>query len=231
MAVGQLMVVAISSVSISGVSPDVVYHNLTENVTVSGSAFPNTTDLKCLFVHKSKMVELAATFVSATEIECEVLPVKYSVSGKLILSFVNYKRHKYQDVSHTLHRSINAPSLISGTFSHNLGALILTFSSRIQLKDRNSKCEDLFPKNYASFGSKARCLAAGHRLKISLIGAPRFTPGTIEINMTKIKYAGAEKTVYPVTMDIVTISRPANATAPEIVLLATKKVGMRCLKL
>lgn len=226
-AVGELKVINNTAVIATTAQPDVVLHNETATVNISGQNFVNSTDLKCLFVYKSsKMVELAAEFVSATAVTCDVLPVMRSGSGKLVLSFVDYKRKDYQQVSVDFHRSVNVPTIESGSFSKNLGALLVKFSHRIQLNDKTSTCEDLFPNNHISFGTKAKCKAAGIYLQIKMIGTPTFSPGLIQMNMTKIKYAGADYTVYPFQMESVIIPAPVNATPPTFDFIAVNKIGM-----
>lgn len=224
-ATGELKVVNVSAIHVTSVIPDVVYFNESANVNVSGNNFVNTTDLKCLFIYKESVMGLTAEFVSTTEIRCSVLPVRKSVSGNLVLSFAAYKRKSYQQIRVDFHRSINVPELLNGGFSKRLTGIILNFSNRIQLKEKRLSCEDIFPYNFTVFGSKARCKAAGTRLFVEMVGRPSFKPGYVMINMTTIKYAGADYTVHPIELDTTMISRPANSTPPEFSFRVTKKIG------
>jgi len=234
----DLFIVDPSSMTVSSLSSDVVYHSQSEIITVTGTGFLNTGQLACLFVKKDSDgswkkhgKELEAVYQSGTEITCHVKPITTSISGQLAVSFIKKDRGNHLSLNATFHRSINMSSTVSGAFSDSLGSLLITFSGPIDLKNKSATCQDIFPSTYTSFGSNPVCKARGNVFAIVLDGIDAtFTPGNVVVQMNELIVKRADYTIYPTTTSTVNIPVPPNAKAPNMIIVAPNMLG-RCDKL
>ncbi|XP_066926601.1 uncharacterized protein [Clytia hemisphaerica] len=229
----DLMIIDPSTIAINSVSSSIIDYATTEEVTVTGTGFMDTKQLACLFIRdqggksKKEGPVLKATYVSSTQVTCQLKPLRRSVSGKLVVSFVDSKREEYLDNNITLHRSANLSSIKSATFSTDLGSIWITFHGFVGLKNKTASCQDIFPQNYTSFGAKARCFSRGKILAILLMGDATIGVGALHVDMTQFVVKPADYTVYPESTGVVDVALPPGAAAPKIKLVASRQLG-RC---
>ena len=229
----SLFVVDPSTMSVASISPAIVYHSESADVVVTGSGFLDTGEVACLFMKKNSENKwvmhgsvLKAIYNSATQITCKVDSITKSITGDLVVSFVNTKRASYTSLNSTLHRSINMSSIITGKFSDSLASLLVSFDGSISFKNKMATCEDIFPSEFKTFGTKPKCKTKGSTLVVVLDGASAtFTPGNLHVQLNELEVQRADYTVYPKTTDVVNIPVPPNAQAPEIELVAPKRLG------
>ena len=95
----------------------------------------------------------------------------------------------------------------------------------ISLFSLGATCADLFPHNYTSFGSKAKCRFKSKFLAITLLGGPTIRLGELMVNTSFIE-SSAKKTVYGNDlMKSVSITAPPGLKAPKIRVSGPRTLG------
>lgn len=218
----------------ASVSPSVVDLEQTREVIVTGTGFMDTSQIKCLFVRQNKNNKyylaarpMDAVYQSSTQITCKIKPIKRSLTGYLVISFVkDKKRLDNLNVNTTLHRSVNMTSVTGGRFSDNLGSIQITFDGPIALLPGRPTCDDIFPQNSSSFGTVSKCLTRGSTLVAVLDGTTTtIIPGNVHVNLTQLRVRSADYTHYTSQTHVVNIEAPPNATAPLVRLVGPRKLG------
>ena len=228
-AIGEILFVDVSKITVTSISPNVTEIKTSATVVFTGTGFVNSSELACVYGNLKYALTFSATFLSSTSISCFVPAISRSVALNLYLSFVAYERQKQlvNELSKKFYISIDVPTVIKAGFDQRLGAVNILFTNRAALKLENTKCKDLFPSNYTTFGSRAKCKFVGDRiLKIILIGRPTLQPGIIEISLANIKSKGAMHTVYKNESQSFTVSGPPVALKPKFELGGPLIVGM-----
>ena len=220
--------------SVSSVTPSVVDMEQTKEVLVTGTGFMDTSQIRCLFVRKNKNNKyyhaapiMDAVYQSPTQILCNLKPVKRSLTGYLVISFVeDKKRLENLSVNTTIHRSVNMTAVTGGRFSDDLSSIQITFDGPIALLPERPTCDEIFPQNSSSFGTVSKCLTRGSTLVAVLDGATTtIEPGNVHVNLTQLRVRSADYTYYPLQTKVVNIEAPPNATAPVVRLVAPRKLG------
>lgn len=224
-------VIDLAEIKVEKILPELSMAMSKEDVTltVKGSGFVNTTELACFYGDwRSK---LKTEFVSSTEIKCILDKAKTKMSRKanvmIRLSSEKTMGSKINKLYAAHKLAFKPPKMVSAKFTKKLSSVIITFDGKGKLA-KGISCKDLFPKNYTSFGKKARCIFTSNRIIIYLIGSPTLRGGKIFLDRTKI-LAQARVTNPPATMQeqSVTLAAPEVKTIKPLIVQVrgTKQVG------
>lgn len=218
-----LTVVNVGAMSLTSISPSVSLVKSTVKLSITGTGFVNSPELACKYGNR----KVPATFKSSTSIECDINKglAARSMMSKVSLYFVASEMITDSKLSSTHSFALNVPTVSEATFSKRLSSVAVKFSKPGRLGS-GVTCEELFPYNYTSFGTKSICFFKGVNLVIALIGSPSLGLGDLILNQTKVEARGAAVTLYPGSDEqSVTIKAPTGAKAPIVRIRGPKSVG------
>lgn len=209
---------------VTGVTPSITLKGEAANLTISGTNFLQTAELKCFY--GSTNYELRVLSVSSSAIVCHLPKSMARPTGSkdVILSFAAFNRTQYLKKT-THHIGLNTPFAQSAKFSRKLNMIRLQFSGRGRVLD-GSTCADVFPHNYTAFGTQASCFFQGNVLVISLLGAPTIGLGNLHLNGSSIRSL-AETSIYDpnYASQTLVVQAPPGHTAPRIRVKGSRFIG------
>ena len=179
---GPLVFMFYEKAALASLKPDKIQVNKAVNVTVKGTGFQDTGELRCIGTFKDKHRKMQtqyfpAEYESSTTIKCVLPPCKTSRIFGLGVLFS--KRQADTSLTKRFVVFENPPKALKAQFSKNRKKVIITFDKNVQPNHRSKSCDTFFkPESLLRFGKTSSCVIRnGNELQVTLSRNANLTSG------------------------------------------------------
>lgn len=174
----------VSKATVSRVVPAKIPVNKETNVTLEGSGFQNTDELRCFgSLARKKLEFFHAKYINTTAIVCSLPRFKTSRVGSLGVSFS--KRETNQLFSKCFSVYEDPPTALSAQFYNCLARFKIVFDKNVKPSRRYMWCTKFFrPESMRLLGKKPICRIRGRELHVMLRSSATLMPGDVMLFLT-----------------------------------------------
>ena len=215
----------------SSLVPDKVAVKTPVNVSVQGTGFQNTAELRCFWVcGKARIKFFRAVYVDSNTVVCFLPGFETSRKCLLGVSLSKIQKGISLSLSKTFIVHESTPTALSAQFYNCLGRIKITFSKNVKANGRSKSCSTFFnSESRKLLGKRPICQIKGKALHAILRGSATLMPGGSVVFLTRsVKgVSAANKDIVAPTEKTLVVVHPSKTPPFEISLLGpSRSVGM-----
>eukprot|EP00794_Sanderia_malayensis_P018784 gene18784-20675_t len=212
------------STVVTTATPSESIYNQAVNITLTGQNFIDSPDILCI---TKRNLRFPATFISSTQVQCEIPAMPKSMRLKLSVSFSRIDRTFNESNSALFEMYAFVANIRYCKFTNNLQGIFIALSSASKSVARSLACAT-YLNDTSGLGTKARCYSKGKTTFLIRLGrSANISPSTtLFFKASSIKDFYGEVTKYSSQTLSCSVGGPDVVVKPAIRFNAPSTIGV-----